>query len=429
MNRNISENNSLLNIFMELCKIPSPSLKEEMVSKKIIEILSSYKDIEIIKDDYGNIIGKIKATDETKNSLLLSSHLDVIGDDSKITPIYTEGNKYIEAREKRTLGADDKAGVAAICQLAIDIAKLNGEISHGGLEFVFTRDEEISLSGIKNLNFSILKSKNVIVLDADKLGQVFTSGASFTNLTINVESKNTGHSGIDISDISKLNAAKLISEIIDKIPQGVYKSDESLNNSVITSINLGSIVAGGINPQVIENFNKKDSDIIDFLADNSIVNVINKKAKAKYSIRSASVKYETELKNKIINIVDNFNNKYKNLAVANYKFEEHLKSFEENKDNQLPKLIIDTINQMNNGLYKDEENKINIKLGSFHAGAETHIYCHNENKYGQKFLPILLGIADIFNMHSEHEKINVDSYIRGYNLLKNIFFQYNKNVR
>ena len=53
---------------------------------------------------------------------------------------------------------------------------------------MFTRDEENGLSGIRNANLKNFKSKYVLVLDSDTLGQCEVSGASYTLAKIKVHS-------------------------------------------------------------------------------------------------------------------------------------------------------------------------------------------------------------------------------------------------
>jgi di/tripeptidase len=55
-------------------------------------------------------------------------------------------------------------------------------MKHGGIELVFTRDEEHSMSGISNVNMKNLESEYILVLDADKKGDILISGASYTKL-------------------------------------------------------------------------------------------------------------------------------------------------------------------------------------------------------------------------------------------------------
>ena len=74
---------NLILLFCTLAQIPSPSLKEAPVADKIIEVLSD-SGIEAHKDNYGNVIGILEANTEGKRTILLSSHMDVVGDDSPI---------------------------------------------------------------------------------------------------------------------------------------------------------------------------------------------------------------------------------------------------------------------------------------------------------------------------------------------------------
>ncbi len=105
----------LIDLFCTLAQIPSPSLREDKVIEKILEIFKE-NNIEAKKDNYGNIRAKVYATDNTKKPLLLSAHMDVVGDDSPVN-IKLNGD-IIETDKTRTLGADDKAGVAAAILLA-----------------------------------------------------------------------------------------------------------------------------------------------------------------------------------------------------------------------------------------------------------------------------------------------------------------------
>jgi len=398
----------LIDIFCSLAEIPSPSLKEDNVRAWIIEFCKK-NNITYNVDLYGNIILKINATEQSKQPIALSAHMDVVGDISEVLPILE--NDYIHAKN-RTLGADDKAGVAAALLLAKRI--INSNLKHGGLEIVFTRDEESGMSGIHHFDFNSLESKYVLVLDADKLGQLLISGASYTNALFEVNTVYGGHSGIDIADEKRVNAVKLIAELVSDLPQGVFYKDET---GVITSCNAGSIVGGGIQNAVKALIDEQlnSSDYIDEITRNSANNIINTEAKAYYSIRSASIEKETELKELMISIVDNFNKKYINLANAKVTFTKHLPPFERPTDDFIQTLHTKVCDSLG----------IKNAVESFHAGAETHIYAQNKNAKGETFVPFLVGLADIYNMHSSQEKINYISYLKGYEILEKLFYEFN----
>lgn len=408
---NIRKEYKLIDLFCELATIPSPSLKEEKVIEKILSIFQE-NNIEAETDNFGNIKAFIPATDNSKKPILLSAHMDVVGDDSPVN-IKLNGN-IIETDKTRTLGADDKAGVAAAIMLAIETIN-NKELKHGGLEIIFTRDEEQNMSGIDNVDMNNIESEFILVLDADRLGQVQISGASYSKLTINVEALKGGHSGIDIDDETRLNAAKLIAELANKIPQGVYKKDEF---GTVTSINLGVIVGGGIATAIdnIKANDLKNPQYNDYIVEKAVTNVINTKAGVAYSIRSSSKEFEQNLINEIKDIVDNFNKKYDGLAIAKMEVSEHLPPFEKSDDDTLIEVSKEVGKNLN----------MQIDISSFHAGAETHIYANNTNKYGKKLKPTLVGLADIYNMHSNNEQMDYKSYLQGYKFLKEFFNVFNK---
>ena len=405
----LRKENEVLDIFCELAQIPSPSLKEEKVIEWIFNFCEKHN-INIRKDNYGNVYITVPATDESKESIMISAHMDVVGDDSPIELLFD--GQFIKANG-RTLGADDKVGVACGLLLAKEVSKMSEP--HGLLEVTFTRDEETGMSGVEHLEFNNLKSKYILVCDADKLGQLQISGASYTNALITVKALKGGHSGIDIGDETRLNAAKLITELLAEFPQGAYYKDET---GVITSCNLGALIAGGVQNSVASIVEKgiKTNDYITEIMKKTSTNIINTLGMASYSIRSASSEKEKELKNLMTTIIDKFNKKYEGLARAQIEFEIHLLPFEKADDDKIEKLHTEACNSIG----------IKNEISSFHAGAETHIYCHNKNTNGESFMPSLLGLADIYNMHSAEEKVDYKTIIDGYRILQKLFLLYNR---
>ena len=407
----LRKEHDLIDIFCTLAEIPSPSGKEDKVADKIVEILTT-NGVNAHKDAFGNVMAYIEPTDGTKKPLLLSAHMDVVGDSSPVNIRISEDGKFIETDKTRTLGSDDKTGDAAAIKLALEIAK--SDIKHGGLELVFTKDEEQTMTGINNVEFNKINSEYVLVLDADKMGQVQISGASYTNGTLIVNAVKGGHSGIDIGDKTRLNAVKLIAELINEIPQGEYKRDDY---GTVTSINIGSVIGGGVEA-VIERISQegiKDESYIDYVADNSMTNIINTKAVATYYIRSAEEANENQLIEDIKAIVEKFNKKYDGLANAEFIAKSKMKAFEKSGDETIQKI----------GLEAGKKVGIEVEVSSFHAGAETHIYAHKTNKNGKVFKPYLIGLADIYNMHSSDEKMDYASYLKGYEFLKELFLIFN----
>jgi len=195
----------------------------------------------------------------------------------------------------------------------------------------------------------------------------------------------------------------------------VFYSDKT---GTITSINLGTVIGGNIQNTVstVLSDHLILSDYMNYFMENSVTNVINTNAQASYSIRSASVEKENELKQIIEKEIAGFNKKYGELAKAEIVFSQHLPPFEKSDD--------DTIEKIHTAACQ----KLGIKqeISSFHAGAETHIYAKNKNANNQDIYPFLVGMADIFNMHSKDEKIDYKSFLQGYDLLEEMFLEFNK---
>ncbi len=382
--KTLRKENELVDLFCSLAEIPSPSLKEEKVVERIVKYCQD-NNLKCTTDDYNNVHIEVEATDSTKSPMLLSAHMDVVGDDSPVE-VYLDGD-FIKA-QGRTLGADDKAGIANALYFVNKLSK--SSMLHGGVEVVFTRDEESGMTGIRHVDFSKLKSKYVLVLDSDSLGQLLTAGASYTQARLEVSTFKGGHSGIDIADKTRENAAKLVADLVAAFPQGVFYSE---NGQVVTSCNIGGISSGNLD----------------------VTNVINTYAEATYSIRSSSKVKENELKNHMIYMVEEFNKEYKDVAEAKIAFKEHMPAFEKVDDDYIPIL------------FEAVAKKVGItpEISSFHAGAETHIYANETNAQGEKFAPYLLGLANVCNMHSDKEYVDYKSMEDGQKLLQTLFEAYN----
>ena len=111
-----------------------------------------------------------------------------------------------------------------------------------------------------------------------------------------------------------------------------------------------------------------------------------------------------------------FNKKYDGLAKAEFIAKSKMKAFEKSDDETIQNVYVKACK------------KIGVKgeVSSFHAGAETHIYAHKKNQYGKVFKPYLIGLADIHNMHSSNEMFNIETFLKGYELLKESFMVYNE---
>ena len=397
----------VIDIFRLLAEIPSPSKHEEAVADKIIELLTSFG-AAAQKDAAGNVVCRIPATDTAKKPLMLTGHMDVVGDDTPVNIRISDDGRFFETDKKRTLGADDKAGVSCALALAQKLCA-SPDLRHGGLELAFTRDEECDMTGARALDMGAFLSEYVLVLDAEKVGELQIAGAGFTKMTLSVTRTKGGHSGIDIADSSRVNAVKVLGEAINAIPQGVYKTDDT---GVVASINIGAVAGGGLKNMPSET---RGAGFCAFLAGNAATNVINTDAFAVYSIRSSDRAVEAALRREIEGIVASLNEKYASKAAANVVFEEKVPPFEASVD----PTIVDAFKKAAAAC------GIAAKVSSFHAAAETHLYAGRKNARGVAFKPYLTGAANIFNMHSADEMVEIRSIRDGARLIEETFLTFN----
>jgi dipeptidase D len=224
----------LWHYFLEICKIPRPSKKEEKIAAYICDFAKAHN-LEYIKDSIGNVLIRKPASPgfEDRPGVILQSHLDMVCeknsdivhdfDNDPIIP-RIDGN-WIKATGT-TLGADDGIGIAA--SLAILEAS---DIQHGPLEALFTMDEETGLSGAFALAPDFLQGRILLNLDSEDEGQIFIgcAGGIDTVATIPLETEAVpddhiafkvsltglkgGHSGDDINK-GLGNAVKLMNRYL-----------------------------------------------------------------------------------------------------------------------------------------------------------------------------------------------------------------------
>jgi len=157
--------------FIEMVKIDSESGKEaQMIDYLLKEFINI--DAEAEKDSYGNLIAKLPAKDcDGKEPILLSCHADTVKPGVGIEPVLQDG--VIRSKDDTILAADDKAGIAEMLE-AFRIAEIRPPI-----EIAISRQEEVGLIGVKNLDFSKITAKKGFLFDNDTLDIIVIGGPSY----------------------------------------------------------------------------------------------------------------------------------------------------------------------------------------------------------------------------------------------------------
>lgn len=221
----------MINQFMEMVKIDSESGNE---AKMIDYLFAEFKTLggEPQKDSYGNLIVKFPAKGcEGKDPILLSCHADTVKPGIGIEPIITEG--IIKSKGNTILGADDKAGIAELLE-ALRVAEV-----HPPLEIAISREEEVGLLGVKNLDYSLLSAKKGFLLDNDTLDTIIIGGPSYYILDVNIKGK-SAHAGMEPEKgISAILAA---SKAIASLRLGRLDHETTANVGVIS----GGVIRNGV---------------------------------------------------------------------------------------------------------------------------------------------------------------------------------------
>lgn len=226
----------LVNTFLELVKINSPSFQEGKLAAYLfgkLQILGFdvYFDEtgSKIGGEIGNLIG-IKKGNRKGEPLLFSAHMDTVQPTIGIKTIIQNG--IIKTDGTTILGADDKAGIATFLEAIQCLVEKN--IPHPDLEVIFSVAEEIGLLGAKNLNYDKLKSKLAFVLDSGgPVGIIVIQTPTQMDLDIEVIGK-TAHAGVNPED--GINAIYIASKALAQLSIG--RIDEETTN------NLGVIKGG-----------------------------------------------------------------------------------------------------------------------------------------------------------------------------------------
>jgi tripeptide aminopeptidase len=124
------------------------------------------------------------------------------------------GHDVITASGKTLLGADDKAGVAAI-MAAAEHLMAHPEIPHGAVRIAFTPDEEIG-AGTKHFDVKKFGAYCAYTLDGGERGALEVESFSADAMTVRFQGRNT-HPGYARGLM--VNSIKIAADFIDRLPK------------------------------------------------------------------------------------------------------------------------------------------------------------------------------------------------------------------
>ncbi|NNV05300.1 tripeptidase T [Geobacillus sp. C56-T2] len=220
----------LVDEFLELVQIDSETKHEGEIAKVLKQKFAALG-LEVIEDDAaaktghgaGNLICTLAATKDGVDPIYFTSHMDTVVPGKGVKPSIRDG--YVVTDGTTILGADDKAGLAAMLE-AIRVLK-EQHIPHGLIQFVITVGEESGLVGAKALDPSLLKAKYGYALDSDgKVGNIVVAAPTQAKLKVVVHGK-TAHAGV--APERGVSAITIAAKAIAKMPLGRIDEETTAN--------------------------------------------------------------------------------------------------------------------------------------------------------------------------------------------------------
>lgn len=234
---NLIQEDRLIDTFLELAAINAPTFQERPVADYLQKQFSRIG-LRVEEDrtnpagrgDCGNLLVRMPGKNSSSPTIMLAAHLDTI--------LPTEGLKVVErdgifySGGDTVLGADDRAGVAVILEIARVLRESGG--SRFSLELLFTVAEEQGLLGSKNLAADWFHSRMAFILDAG--GEVVTviNRAPFGERMKAVLQGKATHAGVEPE--AGISAIEMASRAIAKMKLGRIDGE--------TTANIGTIQGG-----------------------------------------------------------------------------------------------------------------------------------------------------------------------------------------
>ena len=242
------DRNRLIERFVQMVEISSVSGCEGRFRDYLQEALSQ-RGLHVVEDRAGEALGgdagNLLATwpgSTGGSTVLLCAHMDTVQPGIGIKSVVDD--TCIKSAGDTILGADDKAGIAAVLE-AIDCIREQNR-PHPDVEILFTVGEEQGLQGSKFFDYRSLQATMAFVLDGGgSPGDIIVQSPCQNEIEYVAYGK-SAHAGINPED--GMNAIQLISQALAVMPCG--RIDEE------TTCNFG-IIAGGTARNIVPDVCRK----------------------------------------------------------------------------------------------------------------------------------------------------------------------------
>ena len=243
MNESGINRERLLATFVELLHINAPSRREGPIARHVAAMLTAlgasvrYDNAgEAIGGEVGNLIARLEGGLDAP-ALLLCAHLDTIEPTAALALRREHG--AFASDGTTILGADDRAGVAAILEVARALTERGAP--HPPLELVFTVAEEVGVMGSMALDAAGLTAVMGFVPDTTgPVGTIITRAPAQKHLAVTIHGK-AAHAGV--SPEQGISAITVAARAIAGMRQGSIDEETTANIGVIHGGKATNIIA------------------------------------------------------------------------------------------------------------------------------------------------------------------------------------------
>lgn len=154
--------------------------------------------------------------------LLLCAHLDTVVPGKGIVPMMKDGIIFSEGN--MVLGADDKAGIAAIMEAVQTIVE--NQLPHRPIEILLTICEETGILGSKLADYQNIDSTEAVVLDDEIVGHMVNQAAAYVKYHFEIQGKRA-HAGV--CPEKGIHALKAAAECVAQLRCGRISENSVMN--------------------------------------------------------------------------------------------------------------------------------------------------------------------------------------------------------
>ncbi|KUP06140.1 hypothetical protein Q73_08885 [Bacillus coahuilensis m2-6] len=221
----------VLNEFLELVQIDSETLNETEIAKVLTKKFTDLG-VHVFEDNTtsitghgaGNLVCTLEGTKDGVETIYFTSHMDTVVPAVGVKPEVREDG-YVYSDGTTILGADDKAGLAAMIEL-IHVLK-EQDIPHGKIEFIITVGEESGLVGAKALDRELVTAKFGFALDSDgKVGNIIVAAPTQAKVKAIIHGK-TAHAGV--APEKGVSAITIAAKAVSRMPLGRIDEETTAN--------------------------------------------------------------------------------------------------------------------------------------------------------------------------------------------------------